>query len=90
MTFCKPCGFTFLSKSPFLSEKSCTFAKSNDYDMSKIIIHDRNEQFAEIVSMIQHTRNDVVRKANATLIDLYWKGCFICSYVYTTGSLLVS
>ena len=41
--------------------------------MSKIIIVDRNEQFAEIVSMIQHTRNEVVRLANASLIDLYWK-----------------
>ena len=41
--------------------------------MSKIIIQDRNEQFAEIVSMILHTRNEVVRLANASLIDLYWK-----------------
>jgi predicted nuclease of restriction endonuclease-like (RecB) superfamily len=41
--------------------------------MSKIIIQDKNEQFAEIVSMIQHTRNEVVRLANAFLIDLYWK-----------------
>ena len=41
--------------------------------MSKIIIQDKNEQFAEIVSMIQHTRNEVVRLANASLIDLYWK-----------------
>ena len=41
--------------------------------MSKIIIQDKNEQFAEVVSMIQHTRNEVVRLANASLIDLYWK-----------------
>ena len=41
--------------------------------MSKIIIQDKNEQFAEVVSMIQHTRNDVVKLANASLIDLYWK-----------------
>ena len=32
-----------------------------------------NEQFAEIISMIQHTRNEVVRLANASLIDLYWR-----------------
>ena len=41
--------------------------------MSKIIIQDKNEQFAEVVSMIQHTRNEVLRLANASLIDLYWK-----------------
>ncbi|MCR4919163.1 MAG: PDDEXK nuclease domain-containing protein [Prevotella sp.] len=34
---------------------------------------DRKDQFAEIVTMIQHTRNEVVRLANASLIDLYWK-----------------
>ena len=32
-----------------------------------------NEQFAEIISMSQHTRNEVVRLANASLIDLYWR-----------------
>ena len=41
--------------------------------MNKLIIHNKNEQFAEVVSMIQHTRNEVVRLANASLIDLYWK-----------------
>ena len=30
-------------------------------------------QFAEIVTMIQHTRSEVVRLANASLIDLYWR-----------------
>jgi len=34
---------------------------------------DRKDQFAEIVTMIQHTRNEVVRLANASLIDLYWR-----------------
>ena len=77
----------FCPKTLFLSEKSCTFAKSNDYDMSKIIIHDRNEQFAEIVSMIQHTRNDVVRLANASLIDLYWKiGKYISNKIAASES----
>ena len=37
------------------------------------IVQDRKAQFAEIVTMIQHTRNEVVRLANASLIDLYWK-----------------
>ena len=30
----------------------------------------RKDQFAEIVTMIQHTRNELVRLANASLIDL--------------------
>ena len=33
----------------------------------------RKDQFVEIVTMIQHTRNEVVRLANASLIDLYWR-----------------
>lgn len=41
--------------------------------MSDIVVNRRNEQFAEVVSMIQHTKNVVVRLANASLIDLYWK-----------------
>lgn len=41
--------------------------------MSDIVVNRRNEQFAEVVSMIQHTKNEVVRLANASLIDLYWK-----------------
>ncbi len=41
--------------------------------MSNIIIQNRTEQFAEIVSMIQRTKNEVVRLANASLIDLYWR-----------------
>ena len=41
--------------------------------MNNIIVQNRNDQFAEIVAMIQHTRNEVVRLANASLIDLYWK-----------------
>ena len=36
-------------------------------------VQDRKAQFAEIVTMIQHTRNEVVRLANASLIDLYWR-----------------
>ena len=43
-----------------------------DDKLSEVII-DRKEQFAEIVSMIQHTRNEVIRIANASLIDLYWR-----------------
>ena len=41
--------------------------------MNNIIVQDRKDQFAEIVTMIQHTRNEVVRLANASLIDLYWR-----------------
>ena len=41
--------------------------------MDNIIVADRREQFAEIVSMIQQTRDEVVRLANTSLIDLYWK-----------------
>ena len=37
------------------------------------IVQDRKDQFAEIVTMIQHTRSEVVRLANASLIDLYWR-----------------
>lgn len=36
------------------------------------VVQDRKVQFAEIVSMIQRTRNEVVRLANTSLIDLYW------------------
>ena len=39
----------------------------------KEIMQDRKEQFAEVVSMIQHTRNEVIRLANASLINLYWR-----------------
>ena len=41
--------------------------------MNNIIVQNRKDQFAEIVDMIQHTRNEVVRLANTSLIDLYWK-----------------
>ena len=42
-------------------------------DNTTKIVQDRTGQFAEIVSMIQQTRNEVVRLANASLIDLYWR-----------------
>ena len=35
-----------------------------------ITVQNRKDQFDEIVTMIQHTRNEVVRLANASLIDL--------------------
>ena len=38
-----------------------------------ITVQNRKDQFDEIVTMIQHTRNEVVRLANASLIDLYWR-----------------
>ena len=38
-----------------------------------IVAQERKEQFAEVVSMIQRTRSEVVRLANASLIDLYWR-----------------
>ena len=41
--------------------------------MNEIVVQNRNEQFAEVVSMIQHTRKEVVRLANTSLIDLYWR-----------------
>ena len=41
--------------------------------MNNIVVQDRKDQFAEIVTMIQHTRSEVVRLANASLIDLYWR-----------------
>lgn len=41
--------------------------------MNEIVVPHRNEQFAEVFSMIQHTRNEVVRLANTSLIDLYWR-----------------
>ena len=41
--------------------------------MNHIVAPNRNEQFAEVVSLIQRTKNEVVRLANASLIDLYWR-----------------
>lgn len=46
--------------------------------MKSIILHQpntiaANEQFAEIVNMIQASRQNVLRVANTALIDLYWK-----------------
>lgn len=38
-----------------------------------ITVQNRKDQFDEIVTMIQHARNEVVRLANASLIDLYWR-----------------
>ena len=42
-------------------------------NMNDIVKKNINDQFAEIVTMIQNTRNEVVRLANASLIDLYWR-----------------
>lgn len=39
-------------------------------NMSNIIISE--QAFAEVVGMIQTTRNNVIRVANTALIDLYW------------------
>ena len=41
--------------------------------MNNIILNNREQQFAEVISMIRNTRNEVVRLANASLIDLYWR-----------------
>ncbi|MBP3219686.1 MAG: DUF1016 family protein [Prevotella sp.] len=41
--------------------------------MNDIILNNREQQFAEVISMIRNTRNEVVRLANASLIDLYWR-----------------
>ena len=35
------------------------------------IVQDRTDQFAEIVTMIQHIRSEVVRLANASLIKTF-------------------
>lgn len=48
--------------------------------MSKknIIPSNVEEQFVDVVSMIQKVRNEVFRLANTSLIDLYWKvGAYI-------------
>lgn len=39
----------------------------------KIIIQNRDNQFAEIVSMIRRTKSTLISMANTALIDLYWK-----------------
>ena len=55
--------------------------------MNEIVVQNRNEQFAEVVSMIQHTRNEVVRLANASLIDLYWRvGKYISDKISVSGA----
>ena len=41
--------------------------------MNNIILNNREQQFAEVISMIRNSRNEVVRLANASLIDLYWR-----------------
>ena len=41
--------------------------------MSDIVVNNREKQFVEVVSMIRNTKNEVVRLANASLIDLYWR-----------------
>lgn len=41
--------------------------------MNDIILNNREQQFAEVISMIRNTRNEVVRLANTSLIDLYWR-----------------
>ncbi len=41
--------------------------------MNDIIVNNREQQFAEVISMIRNTRDEVVRLANASLIDLYWR-----------------
>ena len=39
----------------------------------KNIIQNRDNHFAEVVSMIQRTRANVISIANTALIDLYWQ-----------------
>ena len=39
----------------------------------KIIIQNRDNQFAEIVSIIRRTKSTLISMANTALIDLYWK-----------------
>lgn len=60
--------------------------------MDNIIVAERREQFAEIVSMIQQTRDEVVRLANTSLIDLYWKiGKYISEKtLYPNGEMVLS
>jgi len=42
---------------------------SNNIEVTK----DRTGQFAEVVSLIQQARTQVIRLANTALIDLYWR-----------------
>ena len=37
------------------------------------IVTSQDDQFAEVVAIIKHTKANVVRMANASLIDLYWQ-----------------
>ena len=41
--------------------------------VNKDLVQEKAEQFAEIVSMIQQTKANVISIANTALIDLYWK-----------------
>ena len=36
-------------------------------------LSNRETMFAEVIGMIQTTRQNVIRVANTALIDLYWK-----------------
>ena len=38
-----------------------------------IVAQERKDQFAEVVTMIQRTKSEVIRLANTSLIDLYWR-----------------
>lgn len=40
---------------------------------TSILRSDNEKMFAEVVGMIQSTRQDLIRVANTALIDLYWK-----------------
>ena len=37
-----------------------------------LIVFDPDQQFADIIALIQQTRNRVLQVANTALIDLYW------------------
>ena len=45
----------------------------NSKHVNKDLVQDKAGQFAEIVSMIQQTKANVISIANTALIDLYWK-----------------
>lgn len=38
-----------------------------------IVAQERKDQFAEVVTMIQRTKSEVIRLANTSMIDLYWR-----------------
>ena len=59
-----------------MTETSGSFVflwNQNSKHVNKDLVQEKAGQFAEIVSMIQQTKANVISIANTALIDLYWK-----------------